>query len=99
MQEPGESPIETRVGANCNLTFKFPESDREYTGLCLRLGGTEILFKTDQDLEVGRAIEIRIIPDHYACPAITAFVEIIQCNLIEKNHYEISATIKGIKAR
>ncbi|MGH8557181.1 MAG: hypothetical protein ACRESZ_06905 [Methylococcales bacterium] len=81
------------------MNYKFPESNREYAAICIRLTGTEILFKTGQDVELGRAVEIRIIPENYACPSITAFVEIIQSNLIEKDHYEISASIKGIKAR
>ncbi|MCI0654038.1 MAG: PilZ domain-containing protein [Methylococcaceae bacterium] len=99
MLESGEKLDYTRSESNCNMTYKFPESNREYAAICMRLSGTEILFKTDQNVELGHAVEIRILPENYACPSITAFVEIIQSNPVEKNHYEIAASIKGIKAR
>jgi hypothetical protein len=98
MLEYGEKRAYSRRGTDCQLTYKFPDSEREYTATCLNLSGTGILFKAKEDLEPGRALEIRIRPENYACPPITAFIEIIRSDPIEANQYEIAASIKGIKA-
>lgn len=89
---------DARQTTNCHMTYKFPESDRTYAAVCICLSGIGILFKADRNVEPGRAVEIRIVPENYGCPSITAFVEITQSNPIEGNQYEIAATIKGIKA-
>lgn len=98
MLEYGEKRAYFRMETDCNMTYKFPDSDREYTATCINLSGTGILFKAKDDLEPGRALEIQIRPENYTCPSITAFIEIIRSDPIEANQYEIAASIKGIKA-
>ena len=98
MSEGVDGSAIVQPGANCHLIYKYSEFGNEFPGVCLRLSGTEIVFKTAQELETGRAVEIRILPEHFACPAITAFVEIAECNASDQDQYEVSATINGIMA-
>ncbi|MCI0653133.1 MAG: PilZ domain-containing protein [Methylococcaceae bacterium] len=80
------------------MIYKFPDSDREYTAICMNLSGTGILFRAQDDLEPGRALEIRIRSEQYTCPSIIAFIEITHSDPIAGGQYEIAASIKGIKA-
>ncbi|MGH8550443.1 MAG: PilZ domain-containing protein [Methylococcales bacterium] len=98
MLEYGEKRAYLRRETGCNMTYKFPDSEREYQAICINLSGTGILFKARDDLEPGRALEIRIRPENYTCPSITAFIEIIRSDPIDADQYEIAASIKGIKA-
>jgi PilZ domain len=98
MLEYAEKRALVRYQANCNLIYKFPESEREYAATCINLSGTGILFRANDDIEPGRALEIRILPANYTCPSITAFIEIIRSNPVDDDQYEIAASIKCIKA-
>ncbi|MGR9108833.1 MAG: PilZ domain-containing protein [Gammaproteobacteria bacterium] len=98
MFEYGEKRANMRRGADCTMSYKYPESEQEYPANCINLSGTGILFRTNEDVEPGRALEIRIKPSNYSCPSITAFIEIIRTTPIDDQHYEIAAAIKGIKA-
>lgn len=98
MLEYGEKRAHLRRPTECNMTYKFPESEREYAASCINLSGTGILFRTNDDIDAGRALEIRIMPENYICPSITAFIEIVRSNPTEENQYEIAGSIKAIKA-
>lgn len=98
MLEYSEKRAYFRRATDCRMTYKFPDSEREYTATCINLSGTGILFKARDELEPGRALEIRIRPENSTCPSITAFIEIVRSDPIEDHQYEVAGSIKGIKA-
>ncbi len=98
MLEYAEKRALVRYEANCNLIYKLPESECEYAATCINLSGTGILFTAKDDIEPGQAVEIRITPANYACPSITAFIEIIRSYPVDDHQYQIAASIKCIKA-
>lgn len=98
MLEHAEKRSLVRHNAECNLIYKFPESDVEYAATCINMSGTGILFKSSEDIEPGCALEIRIMPENYICPSITAFIEVTRSNPTEDEQYEIAGAIRCIKA-
>lgn len=86
-----------RMETNCKMTFKFPDSEQVYEGICLNLSGAGVLFKADQDITLGRALESQIIPENKITPPLDAFVEVIRNTPIADGRYKIAAVIKGIK--
>jgi len=42
-------------------------------------------------------MEINVVPKNTRTPPMTAFIEIVRSTKRENDHYEIAATIKGIK--
>lgn len=87
-----------RMDSNCQMSFKFVDSDQQYNATCINISGAGILFKVDQEIEVGRALEIVINPKNNVTPPLDAFVEIIRVSAEGSGSYEIAATIKGIKS-
>ena len=98
MLEHAEKRSLVRHNAECNLIYKFPESDIEYAATCINMSGTGILFKSSDDIELGRALEIRIMPENYICPSITVFIEVTRSDAVQDEQFEIAGAIKCIKA-
>lgn len=98
MLQHGEKRTYTRMETNCKMTYKFPESEQRHEATCINLSGAGILFKATDDIEVGRAVEICVMPENNITPSMTAFIEVTRSSPTEDKKYEIAASIKGIKA-
>ncbi len=98
MLEYSEKRTYIRMETDCDMTYKFPQSDQTHHARCINLSGAGILFNTQEAIEPGLAVEVCVTPQNNVTPAMTAFIEISRCSPIENDQYEIAASIKGIKA-
>ncbi len=86
-----------RMQTQCKMTFRFPQSDEEYSATCRNLSGAGVMFTADRPVEPGRALEIRIEPVNAVTPPLEAFVEVLRVEERD-GEYAIAAEIKGIKS-
>jgi hypothetical protein len=86
-----------RMDISCKLTYKFPGTERIFSGECINIGGAGIVFAGGEAVEPGVALEIGITPDNALHLALQAFAEVLHCSRSAPNRYEIACEIKGIK--
>jgi len=86
-----------RMGIDCDITFKLPNSDQRYQGRCTSISGAGVSFTADRYVDPGKAMEINVEPRNAATPTMTAFIEVVRSTQLVDNLYEIAATIKSIK--
>ncbi len=86
-----------RMQTQCKMTFRFPQSDEEYSATCRNLSGAGVMFTADRPVEPGRTLEIRIEPVNAVTPPLEAFVEVLRVEERD-GEYAIAAEIKGIKS-
>lgn len=98
MLEYDEKRNYVRMDTNCEMTYKFPQSDQINNAKCINLSGAGLLFSAPERLEPGIALEVCIKPGNNITPSMTAFIEILRCSPCPNETYEIAAAIKGIKA-
>ena len=100
MLEYAEKRAFTRMDTDCEMTFKYVDSETVYRSTCLNLSGAGVCFITNQDIPVGKAIEISITPANTITPSLEAFVEVTRNSAAEgENDFEIAGSIKGIKGK
>ncbi len=87
-----------RMNADCNMTFRFVDSDQQHIGKCINLSGAGIFFKTEKLISPGKAIEITFQPENNITQPLNAFVEVLRVSGDHNGTYEIAGSIKGIKA-
>lgn len=88
-----------RMDANCRMIFRFIESTQEYTATCINLSGAGILFRCDDGIGLGKALEISLIPKNNITPPLNALVEVVRSESDGHGSFEIAASIKGIKGK
>lgn len=86
-----------RMDVDCEITYKLADSDEVKVGRCNTLSGAGVSFISDQPFELGRALEVSIIPKTSITPPMTAYIEVVRSVRRDGNEYEIAATIKSIK--
>ncbi len=87
-----------RMETECKMTYRLPQSDEVYSGVCHNLSGAGLLFSTDRPLEPGKALEINICPASNVTPPLEAFVEVLRVEEKTQGNYEVAAEIKAIKS-
>lgn len=85
------------MGAECEMTFKRPDSKTEGYGKSVNLSAAGILFQTNDALEPGISLEICVKPVNEITPPLVALIEIIRVVPVENGVFEIAGTIQGIK--
>lgn len=98
MLEYDEKRKYMRMDTHCKMTYKFPQAKQSHDATCLNLSGAGILFRAQESLEPGRALEICLTPETNVTPPMTAYIEIVRSSSCGSDQYEIAASIKGIKA-
>ncbi|MCX7101521.1 MAG: PilZ domain-containing protein [Methylobacter sp.] len=86
-----------RMEIDCDITYKLADSDILHPGRCSSISGAGVSFIADRFFELGKAMEINVIPKSTVTPPMTAFIEVIRCTQQDESSYEIAATIKSIK--
>ena len=86
-----------RMDVDCDIAFTLAGSNQQNVGRCLTLSGAGISFVTDQEYDVGLAMEVSIHPKTSLTPPMTAFVEVVRCVAHSDDKFEVGAVIKGIK--
>jgi PilZ domain len=97
MLEYDEKRNYIRMEIDCDVTYKLADSDEVYDGRCSSISGAGVSFIADRAFDVGKAMEISVIPNNTVTPSMTAFIEIIRSTQQDSGSYEIAATIKSIK--
>ena len=86
-----------RMDIDCDLTFRAADSDHFYQGHCTSLSGSGVAFVAEEQFDVGKGLEINIVPKSSVTPPMTAYVEVVRSKPLEKGQYEIAAVIRSIK--
>jgi hypothetical protein len=98
MRDYDEKRNFVRTPADCTMTYRLAGGDAWYEGRCLNLSGSGILFRAAAALPLGRAAEIRLVPEHRISPPLTAYIEVVRCERDDGGQYRIAGAIKGIKS-
>jgi len=88
----------TRTKVNCAIEFKLIDSIEFYKGRCTSLSGANLSFIAEQNCELGKSMEINIIPENSMMPPMTAFIETVRHAKLESGQFEIAALIQSIKS-
>jgi len=86
-----------RMEIDCAVTYRLADSDEVHHGHCSSISGAGVSFIADRFFDLGKAMEINVIPQNSLTPPMTAFVEVIRCTQQDDGSYEVAATIKSIK--
>lgn len=97
MLNQAESKQFNRLDMPCVISYKFPDSDQSYDGECLNLSGNGIVFMGKHILETGMAQELTIATKNELTKPLRAYVEVIRCEEVWPEHYEVATEIKGIR--
>lgn len=86
-----------RMNIDCEISYRPVDSQQIKTGQCTTLSGAGVSFITDCAFEAGVAMEISITPKSSITPPMTAYIEVVRCEKLDENQYEIAAAIQSIK--
>ena len=89
----------THMGESIEISYRFPDAELSSIGVCLSMSGSGILFRADQFIERGRALEVSTVHQSAVLPSFVAYVEVIQSNKLVSGQYEVATEIKGIKEK
>lgn len=87
----------SRMAADCKMSFRLAGDETLSNGVCINLSGSGILFQAEEPLALGKAAEVRLLPEHRITPPLAAFIEVVRCERGPNGHYRIAGAIKGIK--
>ncbi len=97
MLNKADSKQNNRSDGSDEISYKFPGAEKSYSGVCLNLSGSGILFRAEQFIESGRALEITIDRKTALTASMIAYVEVIRSNESAEGLFEVATEIKGIK--
>lgn len=98
MLEYDEKRRFARLEAECKLHYRLAGNPDYVNGGCVNISGAGVQFRGSFPLEVGRAAELRLVPDGGIAPPLTAYIEVVRCEDAEGGYFRISGEIKGIKS-
>ena len=87
----------TRTNEPSEISYKFPDAEPSYICDCINMNGAVILFRADQFIEEGRALEVKFVGKSALSPSMIAYVEVIGSNEVSLGMYDVTTEIKGIK--
>ncbi|NOR81242.1 MAG: hypothetical protein GQ529_10500 [Methyloprofundus sp.] len=87
----------TRTNEPSEISYKFPDAEQSYICDCINMNGAGILFRADQFIEEGRALEVKSVGGNALSPSMIAYVEVISSNEVSPGMYDVTTEIKGIK--
>ena len=88
-----------RTRCNCAMSFKQVASGNQAHARCVDISASGMSFEAEEEVEPGRALEIRTFPADRITPPITALVEVVRCDEAAQGRYRIACAIKGIKSQ
>ena len=92
-----EKRLFCRMEINAEITFTVPGEDNSYTGQCINLSHSGIMFIAGQALPEGESLEVIIDTRSDKLQPMEALVEIIRVEPLEDNQYKTAAIIKEFK--
>ena len=97
MVDQADSRQFKRMDESGEISYKFPDAEQLYICVCINISGSGILFRAEQFIEGGRALEVIISGKNALTPSMVAYVEVIRANEVAPDVYEVATEIKGIK--
>ncbi len=98
MRDYAEKRDFIRMGAECPMTFRTPESDQAYEAKTKNLSGNGVQFETKQEPVPGSLLEITITPGLSTTPPLRAQVEVIRVTSSDSgDRYVVAARITEIR--
>lgn len=79
------------------MSFRLAGQDLAHEAFCLNISGSGVLFEASDPVQLGAALEIRLVPQKKIVAPLTAFVEVVRCTRTDAGQYRIAGAIKGIK--
>ncbi|MEQ1635132.1 MAG: PilZ domain-containing protein [Methylococcales bacterium] len=99
MLEHDERRDYSRMEVDCEITYRLADSDTIQHARCTSISGAGLAFIAEQPVDLGKAMEVRVLPGKSITPPLVAFIETVRSSRQAVDGcYEISAAIKGIKA-
>ncbi len=86
-----------RMEMNCDMTYRFVDSNEIHQAQCLSISGSGIAFLASQSIDIGKEIEVSILTKSTLSPNMTALIEIVRCHADEHLHYHVAGIIRQIK--
>jgi len=97
MAEQSDFKKMIQVDESAEISYRYPDGGQPLIGICLNISGTGILFRAEQSIERGKALEIVSVGQNALTPSYIAYVEVIQSNELRSGLYEVTTEIKGIR--
>ena len=82
-----------RMNLGCNMEYSINGSDNKLNGHVKNLSGNGISFLAQQALTPGTEIHVLIKPENPITPPLDVTIEVIRCQGLSKNEYEIAGNI------
>lgn len=80
-----------------DMVYRLADGSDSKRGQCLELNGTEIIFLADENIDLGRALEIKVSSGPRGPHLMTAFIEVIKVVSANVRHFKVLAAIRTIK--
>ena len=82
-----------RMNADSPLQYKIAGSQKYLQARCVNLSATGVLMKTEEQIQPGTVMYIRIKPEKNIVPPLYATVEVVRLGSIDNGVYQIGAAI------
>lgn len=79
-----------RMGVDCRMTIRDPQSGDVRDGTCKNLSGNGIMFTCAHDYPVGAQLEVSVIPQTSSTAPLDIVVEVLRCNALPDGGYEVA---------
>lgn len=87
-----------RIAVDCQINYKMINEASFRQGTAKNISSKGVLFITNDEIEVGTMMEIKIVPGATSVPAHGAIIEVIRVNAVKSdNKFEIAGLIKALK--
>lgn len=82
-----------RMNLDCTMQYSVNDSGEKKNGVVKNLSGDGISLVVDQQLKPGTEIQVSISPENPITPPLDITVEVLRCDSIEAEGYEIAGSI------
>ena len=93
-----EKRIIPRISVSCQINYKIVNAPEFRQGTAKNISSNGVLFVSEEEIEQGTMVEIKIIPGTESIPPLGAIIEVIRVNPIDSGEkFEIAGLIKAMK--
>lgn len=85
-----------RMNLECEVKYRFSDSQRFFQGACKNLSSSGILFCCQHQLEIGQVIEVCIVPTDNVMPTMRVLARVVFVKpTISPDLFDIATEIEG----
>lgn len=82
-----------RMNLDCSMKYSVNGSEEKKTGVVKNLSGEGVSLLIDQRVNPGTEIQMSITPENPITPPLDITVEVLRCDEIDAEGYEIAGSI------